>query len=100
MGTTIFIDINFCIKIIYIYKLNSPMKDGKKSPVFNRHLLKDLRIQKKLSVYELCKISGIQEIKIHKLEKGDTLYPTFDTVAALALGLEVSTDVFINKLSL
>lgn len=76
------------------------MKDAKNNPAFNKIVLKDLRLQKKLSAYALARLSGIGEDVIHKLEKGKYARPTFDTVAALAFALEVSTDVFVNPMSL
>lgn len=69
-------------------------------PVFDREKLKDLRIKQNLSIPKLKKLSGIHESVIYRLEKGILSRPTFDTVAALSLGLGVSTDVFINQRSL
>jgi len=79
---------------------NKSNEKEKKSPVFNAAKLKDLRLQSKLSVYKLCEISGVNESKIHKIEKGVIKEPTFATVAAIARALGVSNDVFVNELCL
>lgn len=76
------------------------MNLDEKQPVFNHVLLKDLRIKKNLSVYELGKLSGVNESYIHKLEKAKMNRPTFSVVASLALALETSTDSFIRPFSL
>lgn len=83
-----------------IFTNSFKMQNKQKSPVFNGLVLKDLRIKKNLSVYELSKLSGMDKAKIHRLEKGTILEPRYGSVAAIALALEVSMDVFTNKLSL
>ena len=76
------------------------MIDSKKEPVFNAEKLKDLRLNKNMSCYELAALSGIHRKDIHLLEKKTVKHPTFNTVARLAFALGVSTDTFINEMSL
>jgi transcriptional regulator with XRE-family HTH domain len=74
--------------------------DSKKQPVFNADILKDLRIKKNMSCYELAAKCGVEKKYIYCLEKKSMKRPSFDTVAKIAYALDVNTDVFINKLSL
>lgn len=71
-----------------------------KEPVFNHILLKDIRIKKGLTVYELARMSGIGESMLHKLENRGIVRPTFDTVASISRALDLRTDDFVLEMAL
>ena len=59
--------------------------------------IRELRKQKKLTQEQLAIKSGVSYTTLTKVENGAIRNPSFETVVAIAKGLEVNLDIFIQK---
>lgn len=56
----------------------------------------EARIKQNISVYELSKISGVTQVHIHQIEKGETKNPGVITLYKLAKALNTTINDLLN----
>jgi HTH-type transcriptional regulator/antitoxin HipB len=76
-----------------VTQLQLPIEQAVMDAEFFGGMLKKLRKEADLTQSELSEVSGIDQGAIARLERGDRL-PTWETVLALCIALNVSCEVF------
>jgi len=62
------------------------------------HVIQMLRSEKKMSIHDLAKQTGISASYIARIESGERKNPSYAILEQLALGLGVTMEKFVNVL--